>query len=33
MEAYAITVVAGLAGALGASMVKRGHELEKAANH
>lgn len=33
MEAYAITVIADLAGALGASMVKRGHELERAANH
>ncbi len=33
MEAYAITVIAGLAGALGAFMVKRGHELEQAANH
>ncbi len=31
MEAYAITVIAGLAGALGAFMVKRGHESEQAA--
>lgn len=33
MEAYAITVIAGLAGALGAFMVKRGHELEQAAKN
>lgn len=31
MEAYAITVIATLAGAIGAFMVKRGHELEQAA--
>jgi hypothetical protein len=31
MEAYAITVVASLAGSLGAFMVKRGRELEEAA--
>jgi hypothetical protein len=31
MEAYAITVVASLAGAIGAFMIKRGHELEQAA--
>lgn len=31
MEAYAITVIAGLAGAIGAFMVKRGNELEQAA--
>jgi len=31
MEAYAITVIAGLAGAIGAFLVKRGHELEQAA--
>ena len=31
MEAYAITVVATLAGSLGAFLVKRGDELEKAA--
>jgi hypothetical protein len=30
MEAYAITVVASLAGAMGAFLVKRGHELEQA---
>ena len=31
MEVYAITVVASLAGAMGAFMVKRGAELERAA--
>jgi hypothetical protein len=31
MEVYAITVVASLAGAMGAFMVKRGAELEQAA--
>jgi hypothetical protein len=31
MEAYAITVVASLAGSIGAYMVKRGRELEQAA--
>ncbi len=31
MEIYAITVVASLAGAMGAFLVKRGHELEQAA--
>lgn len=31
MEVYAITVVASLAGAMGAFLVKRGHELEKGA--
>ncbi len=31
MEAYAITVIAGLAGAIGAFLGKRGHELEQAA--
>jgi hypothetical protein len=31
MEAYAITVVASLAGAIGAFLVKRGRELEQAA--
>ncbi|MGI8558386.1 MAG: hypothetical protein ACR2ND_08770 [Solirubrobacteraceae bacterium] len=31
MEAYAITVIAGLAGSVGAFLVKRGHELEQAA--
>jgi hypothetical protein len=31
MEAYAITVIAGLAGSLGAYMVRRGRELEHAA--
>jgi hypothetical protein len=31
MEVYAISVVASLAGAMGAFLVKRGHELEKAA--
>ena len=31
MEIYAITVVASLAGAMGAFMVKRGEELERAA--
>jgi hypothetical protein len=31
MEAYAITVVASLAGAIGAFAVKRGRELEQAA--
>ena len=31
MEAYAITVVASLAGSIGAFMVKRGRELEEAA--
>ncbi len=31
MEAYAITVIASLAGAIGAFLVKRGHELEQAA--
>lgn len=30
MEAYAITVIASLAGAIGAFMVKRGRELEQA---
>lgn len=30
MEVYAITVVASLAGAMGAFMVKRGAELERA---
>jgi hypothetical protein len=29
MEAYAITVVAALAGSIGSFMVKRGHELEQ----
>jgi hypothetical protein len=32
MEGYAITVVASLAGAMGAFMTKRGAELEKAAD-
>ncbi|MGI8430107.1 MAG: hypothetical protein ACR2OB_12595 [Solirubrobacteraceae bacterium] len=31
MEAYAITVIAGVAGSVGAFLVKRGHELEQAA--
>ena len=31
MEVYAITVMASLAGAMGAFLVKRGHELEQAA--
>jgi TctA family transporter len=31
MEAYAITVVGGLAGSIGAFVVKRGRELEQAA--
>jgi len=31
MEAYAITVIAGLAGSVGAFLVKRGHEIEQAA--
>jgi hypothetical protein len=31
MEAYAITVIASLAGSIGAYMVKRGRELEQAA--
>jgi hypothetical protein len=31
MEVYAITVIAGLAGAMGAFLVKRGHELEQVA--
>ena len=31
MEAYAITVVATLAGSIGAFLVKRGRELEQAA--
>jgi hypothetical protein len=31
MEIYAITVVGALAGAIGAFLVKRGHELERAA--
>jgi hypothetical protein len=31
MEIYAITVIASLAGALGASLVKRGEELDAAA--
>jgi hypothetical protein len=31
MEVYAITVIAALAGAMGAFLVKRGHELERAA--
>jgi hypothetical protein len=31
MEIYAITVVASLAGAIGAFLVKRGHEMEQAA--
>lgn len=31
MEAYAITIVASLAGAIGAFVVKRGRELEQAA--
>lgn len=30
MEIYAITVIASLAGSLGAFLVKRGHELEQA---
>jgi hypothetical protein len=30
MEVYAITVIASLAGAMGAFLVKRGHELEQA---
>ena len=29
MEVYAITVIASLAGAMGAFLVKRGHELEQ----
>jgi hypothetical protein len=33
MEAYAITVIATLAGAIGAFLVRRGHELEQAAEH
>jgi hypothetical protein len=32
MEAYAITVVAALAGSIGSFMVKRGQELEQAAD-
>jgi hypothetical protein len=31
MEAYAITVVGALAGSIGSFLVKRGHELEQAA--
>jgi hypothetical protein len=31
MEIYAITVIGSLAGAMGAFLVKRGHELERAA--
>jgi hypothetical protein len=31
MEAYAITVIASLAGSIGAFVVKRGRELEAAA--
>ena len=31
MEVYAITVIASLAGAMGAFLVKRGHELEQEA--
>jgi hypothetical protein len=30
MEASAITVVASLAGSIGASMIKRSHEMEQA---
>ncbi len=33
MEAYAITVISGLAGAVGAFLVKRGHELEHVAEN
>ena len=33
MEIYAITVVATLAGAMGAFLVKRGREMEQAAQH
>jgi len=33
MEVYAITVVATLAGAMGAFLVKRGREMEQAAEH
>ena len=33
MEIYAITVVATLAGAMGSFLVKRGRELEQAAQH
>jgi len=33
MEAYAITVVASLAGSIGAFMIKRGRELEQAAEN
>jgi hypothetical protein len=33
MELYAITVVATLAGAMGAFLVKRGREIEQAAQH
>jgi hypothetical protein len=33
MEIYAITVIASLAGALGAFLVKRGEELDDAAEH
>jgi hypothetical protein len=32
MEAYAITVIASLAGAMGAFLVKRGRELEQVAD-
>ncbi len=33
MELYAITVIASLAGALGAFLVKRGEEIDAAAEH
>jgi hypothetical protein len=33
METYAITVIAALAGALGAFLVKRGEEIDAAAKH
>lgn len=33
MEIYAITVIAALAGALGAFLVKRGEEIDAAAKH
>ena len=33
MEVYAISVVASLAGAMGAFMVRRGHELEQEAEN
>ena len=33
MEIYAITVIASLAGALGAFLVKRGEEIDAAADH